>query len=49
MDEQLEQQQDVSVGPEECVEDVQSHYKSIGIQAVPEIAIAPEVSHFGKK
>ena len=55
MDVQLEQR-DVSVGSEECVEDVQPQCKCIGIQAVPDVchaqsqvAIALEVSHSGNE
>ena len=54
MDVQLEQQ-DASVSSEEGVEGVQSQYKCIGIQALPDVchaqtqvAIALEVSHSGK-
>ena len=50
----MNEQQDVSVDSEECVEDVQSHHRCIGIQAVPDVchaqsqvAVAPEVSHSG--
>ena len=49
MDAQLEQL-DASVSSEECVEGVQSQYKCIGIQALPDVchaqtqvAISPEV------
>ena len=55
MDAQLEQQ-DASVSSEECVEGMQSQYKCIGIQALPDVchaqtqvAIVPEVTHSGKE
>ena len=55
MDAQLEQQ-DASVSSEERVEGVQSQYKCIGIQALPDVchaqtqvAIAPEVSRSVKE
>ena len=46
----------MTVGSEECVEDVQSQHKCIVIQAVPDVchaqsqfAIALEVSHSGNE